>query len=130
MCAAAQICYQFGATDVDGGPLTWTRISGAGTVDGSGNWCFDGAEGSWTVTAEVSDSCGATDTVSHTYNVDINAAPVVVLDNDTTIFLCDGSQFCFGYGVTDDDKNNVSGSGQVTTTDVPTSTVISMTSSW
>ncbi|MEA2030215.1 MAG: hypothetical protein U9N55_01285, partial [candidate division Zixibacteria bacterium] len=48
MCAAAQICYQFSASDVDGGALTWSRLSGAGSVDANGNWCFDATEGSWT----------------------------------------------------------------------------------
>ncbi|MCP4557335.1 MAG: hypothetical protein GY836_18165, partial [Herbaspirillum sp.] len=106
LCASGQICYQFGAGDVDGGTLTWTRLSGDGMVSASGLWCFDvTGDGSSSVMAEVADSCGAADTVSMSYNVDVNSAPIVTLVNDTSVFVCAGSSYCFGYIATDNEDN-------------------------
>jgi hypothetical protein len=102
MCAPAQICYQFGATDTDGGPLGWTKLTGNGTLTPTGQWCFTPAlSGSYSITAVVADSCGAKDTVNLTYNVTLNVAPIITLGNDTSVFTCDQAQFCFDYTVTD-----------------------------
>ncbi len=121
LCEPDDICYQFAASDVDGGTLTWTKLSGMGAINAAGNWCFNaGSEGSWNITAVVTDSCEAADTVSLTYDIDMNSSPVVTLGNDTTVSLCDGDTYCFGYTVTDDDGNVtleelVSGSGTIDT---------------
>ncbi len=105
ICASAQICRQFTVNDVNGGTLTWSRLSGAGTVTSGGLWCFTpGASGSYSVTAAVTDSCGAADTISMTYNVTINSAPVVNFGNDTTMFLCATESKCVFF--TSSDPNN------------------------
>jgi VWFA-related protein len=106
MCANGQICYQFAASDVDGGTLDWVKLSGNGAISSTGNWCFDViGDGSYAISAAVIDSCGAADTVSLTYNVDINSAPVVTLPSDTSVFICEGNQYCFNYTAVDDDDN-------------------------
>jgi hypothetical protein len=109
LCVAQQVCYQFTATDVDGGALTWSKVSGNGTVSAGGEWCFNAtADGSYSVVAKVTDACGATDQVTLTYNIDLNAAPVVTLPADITTFLCEGQPFCLPYSSTDVDGNLVS----------------------
>lgn len=106
LCAPVQICYQFDAADANGGPLTWSRVSGAGTVTPAGLWCFNAnATGSRSVTAVVTDSCGAADTVSMTYNVTINTAPTLALGNDTSFFRCNLSSICLPYTLSDPDDN-------------------------
>jgi len=105
MCAAAQVCYQFAAADAEGDPLTWSRLSGSGTVSSSGLWCFTAAAGSHSVTAVAADPCGAKDTVSLTYEVAINSAPVMALGNDTTVFQCAATAMCLPYAATDADGN-------------------------
>ncbi|MCK5126635.1 MAG: VWA domain-containing protein [candidate division Zixibacteria bacterium] len=108
ICSSDQICYQFGASDANGGTLIWTKLSGDGAITSGGNWCFDvTGDGSWSISAVVTDSCTAADTVSLTYNVDINSGPMVALPNDTAIFICEGSQYCFNYTATDSDNNIV-----------------------
>jgi hypothetical protein len=121
MCAPAQICRQFSATDPNGGTLTWTRLSGSGSVSTGGQWCFTpNASGSYAVLAKVSDSCGAADTVSLAYNVTINGAPHVALGNDTSIFICASAQVCLPFTLTDPDNGTpgaaiISGTGQLLT---------------
>ncbi len=108
LCASTQICRQFSATDPNGGTLTWTRLTGAGTVTTAGLWCFTAnASGSYSVTAKVSDSCGAADTVSMTYHVTLNTPPHLALGNDTTIFQCTPAQICLPFTLTDPDNNGI-----------------------
>ncbi|MDX9858558.1 MAG: T9SS type A sorting domain-containing protein [candidate division Zixibacteria bacterium] len=106
LCDPGQICYQFTAVDPDGGALIWTKTTGNGSVSAAGLWCFSAtASGSYSVTATVSDSCGASDQVTLTYNVDLNDAPVVSLGPDVTRFVCASEQICLPYTVTDSDNN-------------------------
>jgi len=106
ICNADQICYQFGVNDVDGGTLSWSRLSGDGTVSPAGLWCFTAnSSGSYSVTAEVTDSCGVTDQVTLTYNVTINSDPTIALGNDTTLFTCDIGIVCWPYTASDVDDN-------------------------
>jgi hypothetical protein len=106
ICAAGDICHQFTANDIDGGTLSWTRLSGNGTITSQGQWCFTASSsGSYTITAVVADACGAKDTTTLTYNVTKNSPPVAALGNDTSIFLCEGDSYCFGYSATDPDDN-------------------------
>ncbi|KAA3633770.1 MAG: hypothetical protein DWP97_08435, partial [Calditrichaeota bacterium] len=106
LCASGQICYQFSASDADGGSLNWARLSGNGTVSSSGEWCFNASgNNSYTVTAAVTDSCGTADTVTMTYNVNQNASPVVALGADFTAPLCDSSEICLPYTTSDADNN-------------------------
>ncbi len=98
LCASSNICRQFSATDINGGTLTWARLSGAGSVSSSGLWCFTAsATGSYSVVASVTDSCGAADTISMTYTVTMNSAPTIALGNDTTIFLCSPGSVCLSF---------------------------------
>ncbi len=106
LCAGAQICRQFAASDPNGGALTWSRLSGAGTVTAGGLWCFTAnTSGIYSVVVAVADSCGAADTVSMQYTVAINTAPIVQFGNDTTLFQCANAQFCVPYTVTDPNGN-------------------------
>ncbi len=119
VCSTANICRQFTASDVNGGPLTWSRLSGAGTVSSSGQWCFTASSsGTYSIVAKVADSCSAADTVSMTYNVAMNSAPTIALGNDTTIFVCTPSTVCLPFAVSDPNNNVqgvsiVSGSGTI-----------------
>ena len=122
LCANQSVCYQFTASDADGGPLTWSKLSGIGTVSTSGEFCFNSSgAGAYAVSAVVTDSCGASDTVSMTFNVSLNTAPSLTLANDTTIFLCVSQSVCVPYLVSDI-NNNISaieltaGNGVVDTT--------------
>ncbi len=126
LCAADQICYQFTATDVNGGTLIWSRLSGDGTVSPTGLWCFNASNNMYTINATtsysvvgvVTDSCGASDTLSLTYNVDINSAPLITIGNiplnagaavasvnNNTVQLCSGTTLCFDYSTSDVDNN-------------------------
>ncbi len=119
VCASSNICYQFSASDVNGGALTWSKLSGNGTVSPTGLWCFTaGTSGAFTVLAAVTDACGAADTVSLTYNVTMNSAPIIALGSDTTLALCPGGSACLPYTITDANNNVtleelVSGSGTI-----------------
>ncbi len=121
LCAAGQICYQFGAGDPDGGSLTWSKISGNGAITSGGNWCFNATmAGTYTISARVTDSCGAADTTTMTYNVTMNTAPVVDLGDDISVFLCGGNAYCFDYTLSDAENNIVletltSGAGSIDT---------------
>jgi Secretion system C-terminal sorting domain len=109
LCATANICRQFAASDVNGGTLTWTRLSGAGTVSSTGLWCFTAlSSGAYSVVASVADSCGKADTVAMIYNVTLNSAPVLTLGNDTTYFMCAIGMGCKPYSVSDINNNIVS----------------------
>lgn len=109
ICNASQICYQFSVNDPDGGTLNWARLSGNGTVSSSGLWCFNAnSSGSFSVIAAVTDSCGAADTVSMTYNIIINSSPMIALGVDTTLFTCDIGIVCWPFDATDVDDNIVS----------------------
>ncbi len=106
LCDPAQICLQFEAADVDGDPLTWNRLSGNGTVTDGGLWCFNAsATGTYTVNAQVTDTCGAFDQITASCNVTLNGPPIVTLGNDTLTFLCTTGEVCFAYGVTDPNDN-------------------------
>jgi len=106
ICNTDEICYAFSASDVDGGTLTYSRLSGDGTVTAGGTWCFGAtASGSYSVEVVVTDSCGAADTTTLTYNVTVNSAPVVAMGNDTSLFICPGQEICLVYSATDVDGN-------------------------
>ncbi|HUV29755.1 MAG TPA: T9SS type A sorting domain-containing protein [Acidobacteriota bacterium] len=106
LCDPGQVCYQFGADDPDGGTLTWSRLTGDGTVGPSGQWCVTaGSTGSFSVTAEVADSCGAADTVSLTLDATVNTPPVFSLGNDTGVFLCLAEQICLPFSLYDAEGN-------------------------
>ena len=83
-CLAEEVCYQFEATDYEGGTLTFDKISGDGTVDANGIWCFTPvAGGNYNVTVVVLDSCDSADTVQLTYEVVLNDPPIIDLGDDT-----------------------------------------------
>jgi len=106
LCATDQVCFQFQASDADGGSLTWTRLTGDGSVTDAGLWCFDAsANGTYSVTAKVVDSCGAADTTTLAYNVEINSAPQFSFGNDTTAFRCGIGQICVPYTLSDANDN-------------------------
>jgi len=105
VCAVGQVCYQFTASDVDDGSLTWSRLSGVGSVTTGGLWCFTAGAGSRSVVVKVSDACGAADTTTMTYNVSLNSPPTVNLGGDTTKFICASGIVCQPYSAGDPDNN-------------------------
>ena len=106
ICAAGQFCYQFDGSDADGEALVWMKLSGSGTVSAAGLWCFNAtATGAYTVTVQVTDACGAADTVSHTYNVTKNTAPAVAFGADTTVGFCGPTNVCIPFTASDINGN-------------------------
>ena len=57
------------------------------------------------MTSAVSDACAAADTVTLTYNITYNTAPVISFGNDTTVFLCSSDSICIPYTASDVDNN-------------------------
>ncbi|MEA3296334.1 MAG: T9SS type A sorting domain-containing protein [candidate division Zixibacteria bacterium] len=107
LCIPGEICQLLTAGDVDGGDLTWNRISGAGTIDASGLWSFTASTSdTFSVCATVTDECGAADTVCHTYYVTLNSDPSITL-TAPKIFLCSSEELCLDYFVSDPDDNIV-----------------------
>ncbi|MBI5265672.1 MAG: T9SS type A sorting domain-containing protein, partial [candidate division Zixibacteria bacterium] len=121
MCAAAQVCRQFSATDINGNGLTWSLLTGVGSVSSTGVWCFTpAASGSYCVSAVVADPCGASDTVSICYNVTLNTPPTVDVGWDAAVFQCGPHPICRKYVVSDANNNVVleqliSGGGTIDT---------------
>ncbi len=103
LCQSEQICYQFTANDVDGVNLNWSMLSGSdGSITSEGLWCFTPTtNGTYTISAVVTDSCGLADTTSNTYNVILNDAPLVTLGADTAYTICLTDQICLDYTVSD-----------------------------
>ncbi|MGD8823221.1 MAG: hypothetical protein PVG63_08980, partial [Anaerolineales bacterium] len=103
-CDPEEICYQFSATDVNGGSLTWSLLSGPGTITPTGLWCFTPTgSGAYTAVAVVSDACGDKDTTTLSYNVTINSPPTIAFGNDSSLALCDPQEICLNYTVSDPD---------------------------
>ncbi|HOP05914.1 MAG TPA: hypothetical protein PLF13_01350, partial [candidate division Zixibacteria bacterium] len=101
-CVAAEVCYQFEATDPESGSLTYSKLSGDGTVTAAGYYCFTPtAGGAYGVVVTVTDSCGLADTTSLTYNVEVNEPPVIALAGDTAVDLCTSQAVCIAYDVSD-----------------------------
>ncbi|MBU0982467.1 MAG: DUF4114 domain-containing protein, partial [candidate division Zixibacteria bacterium] len=101
-CTAEEICFQFAADDSDGGTLTWTMLSGVGTLNAAGLWCFTpGATGSYPVQVIVTDSCGLADTTGKTFEVTVNEPPTVTLGPDTAVTQCTPEAICIEYTVDD-----------------------------
>ncbi len=101
-CDPTQVCYQFTSTDFDGGALTWGMISGDGSLTNSGLWCFTPVtDGAYSILASVTDSCGTSDITTLTYNIDLNDAPIVAFDGDSSLFLCQPQEICISYSVSD-----------------------------
>jgi len=101
-CTASQVCFQFTASDVNGGALIWSKASGSGTLTTGGLWCFTPVlAGAYSISAIVADSCGRADTTTLTYNITLNAPPVIAFGSDTTIFQCTPAQICLPYTVSD-----------------------------
>ncbi len=100
------ISLEIKASDNENDPIIYRLLSGTGhidslsgiltfTADSAGNHCF-------TITA--SDLCGA-DTAIICANIGVNAPPVVISGNDTTITECTNKPICIIVGVSDIDNN-------------------------
>ena len=110
ICAATEFCHDFTATDADLDALTWSRLSGPGSINAAGQWCFTAsAGGAYTVVVVVTDPCGAADTVNLSYNVTLNSKPAIAFTGGyksrLTKFMCDTLPICLDYTVTDADDN-------------------------
>ena len=103
LCAAEELCFDFTATDPDGGTLTWTQIAGPGTTTAGGHHCFTPSlSGTYTVTVAVADSCGLADTVSLAYDLTINTPPVATdPTSPVDVFQCTAAEICYQFAATD-----------------------------
>jgi len=61
------------------------------------------SDGLYQVDFEVADDKGKSDTLTIFYYVTINTAPVVTLPNDTTLYLCEPTEFCVPLEIIDND---------------------------
>ena len=99
-----QLCIDgFTCTDPDNNIASSTAIGG--TLNGS-QVCLVPQAGANTITYICTDSCGAADTCSVTFNVTFNSPPTVTCPPVDTQFVCDLSQVCVsGFQANDPDGN-------------------------
>jgi hypothetical protein len=123
------------ATDVDGDPLTYTWSATGGSISGTGStvtWVAPAAENTYTITVEVADGRGGTDTDSVNIEVAVgNTAPVItsvvaadpsVLPGGSTTVTCtatdaDGDTLTYTWSAPD--GGSFSGTGNSVTWHAP-----------
>jgi VWFA-related protein len=104
-CTAAQICWAASCSDVDGNLSSCALVSSPGTYNGS-QICFTpSASGSYTFILEATDVCGLKKRDTAVITVNMNAAPVCSVPNDTSIFQCLPTQICLPVSATDVNGN-------------------------
>jgi hypothetical protein len=105
LCTRHDPCIYYQAYDPDGQTLTERLLSGPGVVfAGVHSVCFTpDTSGTYHFVIEVSDPCGAADTVSFSATIDYDDPPHVTLGPDRALFQCSGQQVCVDYTVTDPD---------------------------
>ncbi|MCK4572745.1 MAG: hypothetical protein KAU36_00165, partial [candidate division Zixibacteria bacterium] len=98
-CEPTELCHTFTATDPNSDPLTWSLISGPGSVTAAGEYCFTPtATGTFVAKVAVSDPCLAADTATITYTITLNSAPVAVdPPSPAERFQCDPEEICYQF---------------------------------
>lgn len=116
LCEPATICFPVSASSPGGRPMTIEVEPPATYNDQTGEAClYVDTEGVHEVILTVSDDeCGVGDIDTATITVDLNSPPTVTLPNDTTLAVCEQSEYCFfavGYDPDGDDLTYVLESG-------------------
>ncbi|HUU44470.1 MAG TPA: hypothetical protein VM118_01950, partial [Acidobacteriota bacterium] len=125
-CDPGEFCIDYTVSDPDGlAGLTEEIISGPPgvSIDTAVNRiCFlPDTSGTYTIVAQVTDTCGATGRDTSTVIVTANDPPTITLGNDTTINQCAAAPICVGYVVSDPDgldgltETHVAGPGVIDT---------------
>ena len=104
VCDLSEICLSgFTFTDADDN-IQSIDIDG-GTLDGN-QVCFTPVEGVNTITATVTDDCGASDQCITEITVTLNSPPVISCPNDTAIQVGELTEICIpGFDYSDPDDN-------------------------
>ncbi len=97
---------QLTATDPENDPLTFTLLQGPGSIDQTGLLTYTpDTSGVFKFKVEVSDECGA-DTANVFDTLKLNTPPQVTC-SDTTVYLCEPEQICFGVNASDPDGDQL-----------------------
>lgn len=94
------------ASDADGDDITYSLLSGAGTLDPvTGQLTFAaGDAGEYCFIIEAADDCGG-DTAEVCYSIDLNSQPMVSVPSDTSIIACTINEICIPVEMSDLDDN-------------------------
>jgi hypothetical protein len=106
LCEPEEICIPIGISDVDNN-IASVEVTGDRSFNPDlGRVCFTPeTSGNYQIIVTATDSCGAQD--SDTINVDVhlNSEPMVVSMPDTSVFMCELSEYCFPVSVSDADDD-------------------------
>jgi hypothetical protein len=109
MCDPGPVCFNFATVDPDGDKVVYSVISGKGSIDANGLWCYTPtASETFVLTIGIKDTtvCGGTKTCQTDVMIKINQPPVAIAPADTTIISCNLSTICrSGFGYSDPDNN-------------------------
>ena len=105
-CTPAQICAPYTVSDPDGlRKLVETLVTGpaGATIDTAANVvCFTpAAAGTFTIIAQVADSCGAADRDTIVYTLTLNGPPTIAFGSDQNVTQCAPTEICTPYTVSD-----------------------------
>jgi hypothetical protein len=104
-CGDDIFCFDVAATDPDHDQVTLHVLSQNAVVT-DGRICINsGVVGSFAVVVEAVDVCGNADTCTVPVTITPNLPPVVTVDDDFAVSLCEPSEVCFHYSVTDPNGN-------------------------
>ena len=107
LCGDTTFTFPVSATDPDDNLVGCSVLSGPGTFDGS-SWTFTtSGPGVYTAEFECVDEYGLTCGGTTSITITQNSAPVCVIPDDATYFLCGDSTFTFPVSATDSDGNLV-----------------------
>ncbi len=109
LCRPEQICLDVEIFDVNFNLFNVT-VSPTGFYDaGNEQICFTpDSDGVYNLTVSAVDECGAKGADTINVDVSLGSSPVVVSSPDTSIFMCELSDYCFPVSVTDPDNDNQS----------------------
>jgi len=105
-CEPGQMLLFVKALDNEQDAINYELISGGGAIDSeTGIVSFDAdTVGTYCFTVTASDLCGS-DTAEICMVIDFNTSPIVTLPEDETYNLCEPSEICIPYDVSDADDN-------------------------
>ena len=115
-CVPQQVCYSFAAVDADGDKVNYSVITGKGTIDANGLWCYTPtASESFTLKIGAKDTttCGQFVYCQVQVTFSIDQPPVAIAPPDTTIISCNLFTICLpGFSYSDPDNNLMSVTAQ------------------
>ncbi len=111
-CNPTPVCFNFGAIDPDGDKVVFSVISGKGTIDQNGLWCYTPTVSeTFTLVIGFRDTVctGQTTQCQTDIIIKVNRPPVAVGPHDTTIVSCKPFTICLpGFSYSDPDNNLMS----------------------